>query len=173
MTSMNNWSELIRFLIMLTLSTIKGRERAVTLTLVRGDWGHMLVVSTPSNICQYPGHCVSDVSPSPSFWIIVSCYCRSEAAPPAPGAPVRNIRQVSLFMGSGEGRGWLSLSVKQNVSCLSQTLGQNMIHPLPLSDMAYGKMSINKKVMFFFFFVWIPYFVFIISDWPGSILMCL
>ena len=113
------WSKLIRFLIIVTLSTIKGREGAVTLTLVRGEQR-----GDSGDTCWYPppliyvssGDIVSDVSPLPQFldnrvvllpiWKL-PCQCR-----------VRNSRQVLLFMGSGEGQGWLSLSVKQNVSCL-------------------------------------------------------
>ena len=145
------WSKLIRFLIIVTLSTIKGREGAVTLTLVRGEQR-----GDSGDTCWYPppliyvssGDIVSDVSPLPQFldnrvvllpiWKL-PCRCR-----------VRNSRQVLLFMGSGEGQGWLSLSVKQNVSCLRPwTKYEKTLFPFPTLLTA---LDTSIKRIFFYFF---------------------
>ena len=147
---------MIRFLIINVINN-QGQRGSTDIDIGAGRaegrlWGHMLVVSTPSNICQYPGHCVSDVFPSPSFWIIVSCYCRSGSCRlPAPGAP-RSAISDKCYCLWDQGRSGGDFHCLFRVSCLSQTLGQNMKHPLPRSDMAYGIMSIHKKVMFFSFF---------------------
>ena len=87
------WSKLIRFLIIVTLSTIKGREGAVTLTLVRGEQR-----GDSGDTCWYPppliyvssGDIVSDVSPLPQFLdnrvVLLPIWKLPLAGAPAPAA---------------------------------------------------------------------------------------
>ena len=158
---------------MLTLSTIKGRERAVTLTLARGDWGHMLVVSTPSNICQYPGHYVSDVCPLPQFLdnrVVLLPIWKLPRRRPVPRSAIAD-KCHCLW---DQGRPGVTFTVCQAKCFVSQPNSWTE-YDTPSSPFRHGPwQNVNKqKSDVFFFFVWIPYIVFIISDWPGSILMCL
>ena len=158
-----------------TLSTIKGREGALTLTLVRGEQR-----GDSGDTCWYPppliyvssGDIVSDVSPLPQFldnrvvllpiWKLL-CRC--------PGSAIAD--KCYCLWDQGRARGDFHCLTSKMFHVLTKTLNKIWKNLFPFPTLLLRRQNKKKDCFFFSFFVCIPSFVFMRSDLPGSILMCL
>ena len=183
MTSMNNWN-----IFVIRVDTFPDYRNVINNQGQRGssdiDIGggrlrrHMLLVSTPSNICQQYGY-LYPLSPPPRFLdnrvVLLPIWKLPLAGAPVPAA-ISDKCYCLWDQGRAEGDFHCLSKAKRFVSQQNSWTKYEALGAPSTPHFRHDlrrRMSILKKCTVFLF-VWIPYFVFYqVRLRPGSILMCL